>query len=304
MSDKVLFTGNNRGEVAIEDINNIWIKAAELSKNTWIGFEFGKTIQLDDLGLFGMMMKHQRNLHECLLIIDKHLSTLSKLLVIKYSFSDNHFTIKVKCKSEAREPLVFENQLMLLVLGVLVAQYKELHGKEMKFHCLSLPNSIGEVQQGIYSNFEKVLVHKREDLIIHGHLDDLLQPIVNSQADFGFSLLNTLEKSKAGGSTWSEKVAGYVMSRKNGFRPKIEEVAEQFLISKRSLQRYLKKEDVSYHTLIMNISMSEAKKMLAEGMLVKEVALAIGYSDSYTFSKAFKKYFGHSPSKKEFLLDW
>ena len=42
--------------------------------------------------------------------------------------------------------------------------------------------------------------------------------------------------------------------------------------------------------------MQTAQMMLLEGQSVKSIARALGYSDTYSFSKQFKRYFGYAPS--------
>lgn len=42
--------------------------------------------------------------------------------------------------------------------------------------------------------------------------------------------------------------------------------------------------------------MQTAQMMLLEGQPVKSIARALGYSDTYAFSKQFKRYFGYAPS--------
>ena len=44
--------------------------------------------------------------------------------------------------------------------------------------------------------------------------------------------------------------------------------------------------------------MKRAAVMLCEGRQVKEVALSVGYSDVFQFSRAFKRYYGFPPSAK------
>jgi AraC-like DNA-binding protein len=49
---------------------------------------------------------------------------------------------------------------------------------------------------------------------------------------------------------------------------------------------------------ITKLKMERAVHLLSETTLtVSEVADALGYSDIYTFSKLFKRYYGYSPSK-------
>ena len=42
--------------------------------------------------------------------------------------------------------------------------------------------------------------------------------------------------------------------------------------------------------------MQTAQTMLLEGQSVKSIAQSLGYSDTYAFSKQFKRYFGYAPT--------
>lgn len=53
---------------------------------------------------------------------------------------------------------------------------------------------------------------------------------------------------------------------------------------------------VSVKDYITKTRMENAKKLLADGYTVCESARLVGYEDEFNFSKAFKKYYGTSPS--------
>ena len=48
--------------------------------------------------------------------------------------------------------------------------------------------------------------------------------------------------------------------------------------------------------LLTELRMKKACEMLQEQRPIKEIALSVGYSDIYQFSRAFKRRFGHSPT--------
>ncbi len=50
---------------------------------------------------------------------------------------------------------------------------------------------------------------------------------------------------------------------------------------------------------LTELRMAKARVMLLEKRPVKEVAFAVGYSDIYQFSRAYKRYFGFSPTQTE-----
>ncbi|BFM14788.1 AraC family transcriptional regulator [Maricurvus nonylphenolicus] len=76
----------------------------------------------------------------------------------------------------------------------------------------------------------------------------------------------------------------------------LEEVAQQFGISSRQLRRQLTKEGVSFRELQLTLKFGRAQALLESGMSVSQVALSLGYADLASFSRAFKKRVGHSPS--------
>ncbi len=79
--------------------------------------------------------------------------------------------------------------------------------------------------------------------------------------------------------------------------PKITDIARSFGISRNHITRLFKeKTGISPQEYLINRKMKEAKKYLDLGMNVNETAQITGYSDYTTFSRAFKKYYGTSPS--------
>ena len=60
---------------------------------------------------------------------------------------------------------------------------------------------------------------------------------------------------------------------------------------------FLKRTGVSPKQYLINHRMQQAKFLLTNGIGVAVTANSVGYSDVFTFSKMFKKYFGESPSQ-------
>lgn len=53
----------------------------------------------------------------------------------------------------------------------------------------------------------------------------------------------------------------------------------------------------NFGSYVTDIRMMNAKKYLAEGKTVKETAQLVGYTDYFYFTKAFKKYYGSTPTE-------
>jgi AraC-like DNA-binding protein len=75
-------------------------------------------------------------------------------------------------------------------------------------------------------------------------------------------------------------------------------VAEHLKLAERTLQRRLKEEGRSFQELLDEVRQSLAERYVCdEGLTQAQIALLLGYSDVTAFSRAFKRWFGKSPSK-------
>lgn len=77
----------------------------------------------------------------------------------------------------------------------------------------------------------------------------------------------------------------------------LEQVADKLHASSRTLRRKLSQEGTSFQELLTRVRSTLAKELLVSGKLsVDQVAEQLGYSDSTSFSHAFKRWTGKPPS--------
>ncbi|MBV1920008.1 MAG: helix-turn-helix transcriptional regulator, partial [Pseudomonadales bacterium] len=88
-----------------------------------------------------------------------------------------------------------------------------------------------------------------------------------------------------------------ILEQKNDSNMVLQDVAEEFCISPRTLRRHLSIANTSYGKIVLDRKMNKARKHLTkQGISIKEITYQLGYSDVSNFSIAFKKYFGESPA--------
>ncbi|MGB1580920.1 MAG: AraC family transcriptional regulator [Nevskiales bacterium] len=94
-----------------------------------------------------------------------------------------------------------------------------------------------------------------------------------------------------------ERVRGELKPNTNGF-PKLEEVAQKLHTSERSLKRKLKTAGTSYRELLAKAMLAEAKRlMLNPDLDLQQISTLLGYQDPATFTHAFRRWTGQSPSQ-------
>ena len=80
--------------------------------------------------------------------------------------------------------------------------------------------------------------------------------------------------------------------------PSIETVAKKLLLSVRSLQLYLQKEDTSYIKLVKEVRKNIAEKYLKDkNISIDEISYILGFSETSAFHRAFKNWTGETPTQ-------
>lgn len=77
--------------------------------------------------------------------------------------------------------------------------------------------------------------------------------------------------------------------------PDMEVIAAEFCMTSRSLRRHLDKEGTSFRALSDEIRETLAEQFLRDGLTVEEIAGRLGYTESSSFTQAFKRWKGISP---------
>ncbi|MEM7465658.1 MAG: helix-turn-helix transcriptional regulator, partial [Pseudomonadota bacterium] len=78
--------------------------------------------------------------------------------------------------------------------------------------------------------------------------------------------------------------------------PTAEQMAAKLNISARTLIRRLRKEDRTYRDVLDEVLRAKAKEMIGrKDYSVQYIASSLGYADTKSFRRAFKRWFGMSP---------
>lgn len=91
------------------------------------------------------------------------------------------------------------------------------------------------------------------------------------------------------------------VSRRLSDGARLEDVAQEMLLSPRSLRRYLQEEGTTYRNIVDAVRVSRAEHLLSTGSSVAQASVALGYENPSAFTAAFKRWHGIPPSK--FMAD-
>lgn len=136
-------------------------------------------------------------------------------------------------------------------------------------------------------------------IMFHPSYLDIPIPMADEET---FNTLEQLAKKNQekiyGSYPWNKKVQWHLMDLLGKAPPSIHSIAQRLAVSPRSLQGHLKRENLTYQEVVKTVRKKVAVRMLEEGHLsISEIGFLVGYSEQSVFSKAFRTWFGISPSQ-------
>jgi AraC-like DNA-binding protein len=109
---------------------------------------------------------------------------------------------------------------------------------------------------------------------------------------------DALLKQLGGARTWLDEVKQSIAVSIRGSDPALESTAKQLATSARTLQRRLADLGTSHTELVEEVRRDLALKLLADRTIaISEVAYLLGFFDTSTFHRAFKRWTGATPAE-------
>ena len=114
------------------------------------------------------------------------------------------------------------------------------------------------------------------------------------------SRLFAVSEKRSPGNVAIKKATEYICSNYSHSELTVSQVARECFISEVYLRKlFTEKLNTTPFNYITKVRMEHAHDFARERFPISEIAHLVGYADIYQFSRAYKKYFGHSPSKTE-----
>jgi AraC-like DNA-binding protein len=98
-------------------------------------------------------------------------------------------------------------------------------------------------------------------------------------------------------ATWTRKVRDCLQMQLPDGEPSAERIAQALHLSLRSLQRHLADEGNNYESLLADTRHNLALQHMHDPRCsISEIAYLLGFADTSSFSRAFKRWTGQAPS--------
>lgn len=263
---------------------------------TTLPLRAGAAMRCDDYGAFGLAWKSATNLRGSYERAVRHARVLTSVSTYEVEITNAGAYVHLHRSGERRLGMRLSNEATIASIASISREVStEEFQPETVFFKHAAPESIAdhEAYFGCPVCFESerdALLVSRDTLRTANKLGD--ETIVSFFDTHLEAAISELEDEQS----LDRQVRNYISQSLSEGIPTISEVASQFCMSGRTLQRRLADQGYSFQNLI-----DESRRRLAERLLRKtdyslaEIAFMTGFSEQSAFNRAFKRWAGHTP---------
>lgn len=275
--------------------------ARQLTGRTDLGFEMGRLIKMTSHDLLGYGMLSCRTVDGVLRLVVRHYHLMIETFKLRYQRSGARGeAVYTPATSMPLETLRFYYELLALAHQIQVHMILGEHTPPYDFYlAMPEPPHVARYLALAPARFhfdERALPGVR--VVMGADLLDSPLPLANPRVveDVDERCGALGQRPPASDEGWGDYVT-MMLRETQGELVTLDDLARRINISTRTIDRYLKKENLQFRDLSQQVRFERARELLAEpGATVAQVALSLGFSDAANFSRAFRRVMGVSPS--------
>lgn len=290
----------NNTTISAKQSADLWKNASHLCDDPLFGLHFGESLQLAALGAVGEIIKSSETVGEAVRIAASFTPAVTNLFIMDVKRRQKSFYIQLIPTSFNQDDFVARQIADLLM----VFAVHEMNGFVLqKIHpeTVEYPYKLSNIKE-----YERVLrckpVTKKSNYTLEFSNRYWDEPSLTANYEVQQLLLQKVSQSSTEGTpasiAFQVKIMDYLMKNSYLGILSLEDVAGNFNMSPRSLQRRLQEESVTFQQLADSVRKSLAIHYLESGKhQIKEISAILGYNELSAFSRAFKRWTGKAPQK-------
>jgi AraC-like DNA-binding protein len=295
---------NPDARVPISKLNTIWAIAQAYTGDLGIGLHVGSDVDPARFSVVAQASFQCERIRDVLQVYARFFSIVNESARLALSEDGNMATLEFTCLS----PDCYSVPEMERMVTTAMARFAYLTGQKIRVKAFHFQHSAPEYVDDYTKVFDApvnfsqdqtaILFDKRLLDLRVKHGNPYLLSVLTSYAE---KLLRKVSSS----SDIRHKVRSFI--RRNladDAELDVEKAAKALHMSRHTLYRKLKKEQVSFQSLVEDVRQREAQKHLRNTKVsISEVAFLLGFSELSAFSRAFKRWTGESPGQFRAKLD-
>jgi len=273
-------------------VDNLWKNAAHLSGDPLFGLHFGESLRTTALGIVGGIIQTSATVGEAL----THAAALVHLITdqCRMDIVQGKGAFKVRLTPTDKRDF---DPLMEVLLVIVVHELDGLLLTKIAPKAVALPYKVTNPAE--YERVFRCAAGKSAgEYSLTFPQQYWHEPIVTANYELQEILLKKtshLSPNKKN-QTLGARVHNYLLANSYLGVASLSDIASNFNMSARTLQRQLKSEGYSFQRIADDVKRSLAEHYLSSGnFALKDISWMLGYNELSAFSRAFKKWTGVTP---------
>jgi len=280
-----------------KQFDDLWLYASRLTRDPLFGLHLGESLQLSALGVVGELIKTSNTVGEGITVAASLTGVVTDLFRMEVVQAKKKFVIQL-IPTISNEIDFTARQITDLLMVFIIHEMDGLLFEKIKPLAVFFPYVISDQPE-----YERVLRCKpaksKNQLAIHFDGKFWQEPLLSANYELHTFLLQKVNaySNRVKTETFTDRIYHYLITNAYLGTLSLEDVASNFNVAPRSLQRRLRNEGVSFQQLSDAVRKSLALHYMKAGKhLVKEIAIMLGYNELSAFSRAFKRWTGKAPT--------
>lgn len=283
-----------------KQLNDLWGNACHLSQDPFFGLHLGESMQASALGAVGLIIQHSSTVGEALNQAASMTHLITDLFGMQVTAEKKTFTVQfIPYKDDRQEHSFAFRQMMDLFMAYTLHELDGLVLERIQPLRIKMPFDAAQAAE-----YQRVLrcetIKQSAEYLIEFDKAYWDTPILTANYELQSLLLQktgTMEQNLHNIPSLRTRLSSYLLANAYLGIPSLEELAANFNVSARTLQRRLQEEGLNYQQLAESVRKSLALHYLASGNYpVKEISYILGYNELSAFTRAFKRWTGRSPA--------
>lgn len=276
-----------------DHFNKIWLVACELSHDELFGLHFGESLQLAALGVVGEIIKSSETVGESISLSASLTALITDAIVMKTDYDGK--SIRVSLTNTGKVDSQTTKQIADFLLVFMIRELDGLLLKKVKPARVSLPFPVDSPEYARVLRCAPEVGSTYELALEAGYW---VEPIITANYELQRHLLSNVVADKGPAESFQVKVMEYLTRNAYLGILSLEDVAANFNVTPRSLQRRLQQESTTFQQIADAVRKSIALHYLESGKYqMKEISSILGYNEISAFSRAFKRWTGRAPTE-------